>query len=179
MADNWYNSGTRPTKSTPTTSIIDSPHQSTPKLYSWTESLTTSIISVKGIRSKTSSDSEHKHDKTVQSEYVKYDEMKMIHIIADSVKRYVRIIIEAWRPCKKKHRVTIKMQSQNRQSDNQIWKNISTPKDLRSDKKLKKKTNQLERNIGISDSELSSSDSLKKGFKKQIWHVTSSSPKRK
>ena len=36
---------------------------------------------------------------------------------------------------------------------------ISTLKDLRSDKKLKKKTNQLERNIDISDSKASSSDS--------------------
>ena len=50
--------------------------------------------------------------------------------------------------------------------------NISPLKDLRSDKKLKKKTNQFERNIDISDSEASSSDSsqrdskLEEGFSK-------------
>ena len=43
-------SGARPNMSTPTTSIIDFPHQSTPKLSSCMEPLTANNFSVKGTK---------------------------------------------------------------------------------------------------------------------------------
>ena len=47
-------SGARPNMSTPTTSIIDFPHQSTPKLSSCMEPLTPNNLSVNGTRPTTS-----------------------------------------------------------------------------------------------------------------------------
>ena len=131
-------SGVRP--KTPTTNIIDFPHQSTPKLSSCMEPLTPSNLIVKWTWPNTSGGSKHKPNKSVQCKcQIWWTET--INIIVDSGKRYVIIIIEAWWSCRKEHRVKINIERQNRQSDNQIRNKIPTLKDLRSDKKLKKETN--------------------------------------
>lgn len=81
------------------------------------EPLTPSNLSVKWTWPKTSGGSKHKPNKTVQMSNMMNCS---INIIADSGKRNVIIIIEAWWSCKKEHRVKIKIQLQNKQNDNQI-----------------------------------------------------------